>query len=103
MADVDGDRRLEFGTAFADHFACYDATTGRVKWTISLPGQGSDLTAIDINGDGQEDFVFGCTDGNLYAVGAPKTGSTAVVVWKALLGAPAGPPVVVDLNDEGKA
>jgi outer membrane protein assembly factor BamB len=103
LADVDGDGHLEFGTAFTDRFACYDAATGQVKWTISLPGQGSDVAAVDINGNGREDFVFGCTDGNLYAVEAPPAGSTGVVLWKAFLGAPVGPPVVADLNSDGGA
>jgi outer membrane protein assembly factor BamB len=102
IADVDGDGNVEFGTAFTDRFACYGAETGQLKWTVSLPGQGSDVAAVDID-NGREDFVFGCADGNLYAVQAPVAGLTGVVLWRAFLGAPVGPPVVADLNGDGGA
>jgi outer membrane protein assembly factor BamB len=103
LADVDGDGQWEFGTAFTDRFACYDAANGQVKWTIPLPGKGSDVAAADLDGDGRAEFLFGCADGNLYAVKSPSEGSEGQVLWKVPLGAPVGPPSIADLDGDGQA
>ncbi|MBI2301484.1 MAG: hypothetical protein HYU66_21475 [Armatimonadetes bacterium] len=103
LADVDGDGRPELGTAFSDHFACYDTATGEPKWAVPLPGQGSDVAAADIDGDGRPEFLTGCTDGHLYAVQAAADGQSGHVLWQVFLDAPVGPPAIADLDGDGKA
>jgi hypothetical protein len=103
VGDVDGDDRLEFGTAFTDRFACYDAATGQCRWELPLPGRGSDVICCDIDGDGRPEFLFGCADGNLYAVQARRDVSAGRILWQVPLGAPVGQPVVADLDNDGLA
>ena len=103
LGDVDGDGRLEFGTAFTDRFDCYDAATGKVKWSLPMPGKGSDVAAADINSDGRMEFLFGCTDGFLYAVAADEAGTGGKVLWRLDLKAPVGPPSIADLDGDGHA
>ena len=103
IGDVDGDGKLEFGTAFTDRFACCDAATGHPKWELALPGKGSDVVCCDIDGDGRPEFLFGCADGHLYAVQADRDGSTGDILWQVPLGAPVGSPVVADLDGDGLA
>ena len=80
IGDVDGDGKLEFGTAFTDRFACCDATGGEVKWELRLPGKGSDVICADIDGYGRPEFLFGCADGHLYAVQASSDGSAGSIL-----------------------
>jgi len=103
LGDVDGDGRLEFGTAFTDRFDCYDAATGKAKWSLPLAGKGTDVAACDVNGDGRDEFLFGGADGSLYAVGATESAAEGRVVWRVDLGAPVGPPSVADLDGDGLA
>jgi outer membrane protein assembly factor BamB len=93
----------EFGTAFSDRFACYAAADGRLKWSLALRGQGSDVAAADVDGDGRIEFLFGCSDGCLYAVGSAVDGTEGRVLWRVDLGAPVGPPSVADVDGDGYA
>jgi len=93
----------EFGTAFTDRFACYEAASGRLKWSLPLRGQGSDVAAADVDGDGRIEFLFGCADGFLYAVGSAGDGTEGRVLWQVDLGAPVGPPSVADIDGDGRA
>ncbi len=103
VGDVDGDGKLEFGTAFTDRFACYEAATGRLRWELHLPGKGSDVVCADLDGDGRPEFLFGCADGHLYAVRAGRDGRTGSILWRVPLGSPVGQPVVADLDGDGLA
>ncbi|MBI3920166.1 MAG: VCBS repeat-containing protein [Armatimonadetes bacterium] len=103
VADADGDGQVEAGVAFADRFDCFAMATGKVKWSVHLPGRGSDVVAADIDGDGKPEFLFGCADGRLYAVKAVTGGTQGRVLWKVALGAPVGQPAIVDLDDDGSA
>jgi outer membrane protein assembly factor BamB len=57
----------------------------------------SSIAAVDIDGDGRIEFVFGGFDGFLYAVRA----SSGAVLWSLDLGAPVGDPVVADIDGDG--
>lgn len=57
----------------------------------------SSIVAVDIDGDGRIEFVFGGFDGFLYAVEA----ESGDVLWSLDLGAPVGDPIVADINGDG--
>ena len=57
----------------------------------------SSITAVDIDGDGRIEFVFGGFDGFLYAVEA----ASGDVLWSLDLGAPIGDPIVADIDGDG--
>jgi outer membrane protein assembly factor BamB len=103
LADIDSDGRLELGTAFSNRFACYDAASGKVKWSLPLPGRGSDVTAADVDGCGRPEFLFGCANGRLYAVRAVPSGARGEILWSVALGAPVGPPAIADVDGDGWA
>jgi outer membrane protein assembly factor BamB len=103
LADIDGDGKLELGTAFSNRFACYDAASGKVKWSLPLPGRGSDVTAADVDGCGRPEFLFGCANGKLYAVRAVPSGARGEILWSVALGAPVGPPAIADVDGDGWA
>jgi len=72
IADVDGDGVLEVGVGTASGTViCYDAATGRVKWTYDLEAVPSHIVTADIDGCGKHEFIFGAKDGKLYALKAP--------------------------------
>ena len=57
----------------------------------------SSVAAVDIDGDGRIEFVFGGFDGFLYAVDA----ASGAILWSLDLGAPVGDPVIADINGDG--
>ncbi|MBI4551571.1 MAG: VCBS repeat-containing protein [Candidatus Latescibacteria bacterium] len=102
IGDVDGDGRLELGVAFRDgRFDCYAADTGERRWTLPLPAAGSDCVCGDVDGDGRPEFLFGCYDGQVYAVGV-RDGQPAVV-WTHYLGGAVGAPIIADADGDGHA
>lgn len=60
LGDTDGDGHLEIGLpGFKDGFRCLDPKTGQMLWDVSSQGDGaSNCVAVDINGDGIEEFVY---------------------------------------------
>ena len=100
VADVDGDGVLELGIAFVDgHFNCYNGATGELKWSLDLQAAGSDAIAADVDGDGRPEFVFGCNDEHLWAVGV-RDGRPRVL-WRHRLTGAVGSPVAGDVNGDG--
>jgi outer membrane protein assembly factor BamB len=57
----------------------------------------SSVLAVDVNGDGQVDFVVGGADGWLYAV----DGATGALLWGLDLGASVGDPIAADIDGDG--
>jgi outer membrane protein assembly factor BamB len=102
IGDVDGDGALELGVAFRDgRLACYAAATGEHRWTLPLPGAGTDCLCGDVDGDGLPEFVFGCYDGHLYAVSG--RGGQPAVLWTFPLGGAPGAPIMADADGDGYA
>src|SRR5262249_34561967 len=50
-------------------FACVEVATGKVRWELPLGAAASEVSSCDIDGDGQPEFLFGTSHGELYAVG----------------------------------
>jgi len=114
----DGSWLIGFGRQNGS-FACLEAATGKVRWELPIEASAGDVVACDIDGDGNEEFIFGDSHGYLWAVrdSRGKPASTAAggpaskpkVVWKVNLGASIGLPsgcvvgsaVIADLDGDG--
>jgi len=57
----------------------------------------SSVLAVDVNGDGQVDFVVGGADGWLYAV----DDATGALLWSLDLGISVGDPIAADIDGDG--
>lgn len=98
IAQADG-RVLAAGIRADYSYACVDAATGETLWTHELNDSVvSDTATGDIDGDGRDEFIFGCSDGYLYSFKADGT-----MLFKLDTGAPAGSPVIADVDGDGKA
>jgi outer membrane protein assembly factor BamB len=100
IADFDGDGNLEFGQPHADgSFSVHDLATGSERYRIAIGAIGSDVLAVDCNGDGRDEFVFGTNDGRLIVVGFRH--GVAEVLEEHRLPASAGSPIAADLDGDG--
>lgn len=80
-------------------FACVEARSGRVRWELPVEASCSDAAAGDVDGEGQPEFVFGTSHGQLYAVG--DGGEAPRLLWKADIGAGLGSPLLADIDGDG--
>ena len=80
-------------------FACLDVATGNPRWEFPLKSTASAVAAGDINGDGEQEFVFGTSHGELYALA--DAGDRGRLVWRAQLPASIGAPVIADVDNDG--
>ncbi len=100
VADVDGDGIMELGIAFLDgRFNCYNGATGALKWALDLGAAGSDAIVADVDGDGRLEFVLGCNDEHLWAIGVHD--GRPQVLWRHRLAGAIGSPVAADVNGDG--
>ncbi len=95
---ADGTWLMGFGRQNGN-FACINLADGSLRWELPLDAAATDSIACDINGDGVQEFLFGTSHGDFYAVA--DDGGTPKVVWKTALGAAAGAPIAADLNGDG--
>jgi outer membrane protein assembly factor BamB len=78
-------------------YGCMDASTGQLLWTYELGDSLiGDTCTGDIDGDGQDEFVFGCNDGYLYGLKCDGT-----IHSRLYIGAPVGSPIVADVDADG--
>lgn len=80
-------------------FACLNVQDGSLRWELPVAASCSDVAGGDVDGDGQEEFVFGTSHGQLWAVGDAAGQPRAV--WTLDLGASVGPPLLADVNGDG--
>lgn len=95
-----GDWLLGFGRQNGN-FACINVNDGTVRWEMPVEATCSDVASCDVDGDGQFEFLFGTSHGQVYAVG-DASGSPRVV-WKLEAGAAAGGPIPADVDGDGKS
>jgi outer membrane protein assembly factor BamB len=116
VADVDGDGRYEIGGVTVGQlynwpafyavdgpdkeFLCYDALSGRLKWSYPLGVTSSGATAADLDGDGKLEFLLGTADGRLIALRG-ETNVEKRVLWELSFPAALGPPIVCDVEGDG--
>ncbi|HPA46473.1 MAG TPA: hypothetical protein PK395_11975 [bacterium] len=95
VADVDGDGALEFGTPLANEFLCYDAASGKLEWSLTIPGTAwSDVITVDIDGQGASEFLV--TRGSVLCAIAAQEGA-GQILWQLDLPAVAYMPIVADV------
>ncbi len=100
--DVDGDGKLELGQGHADGtFRIYDYGTGNLRATIELNTISTDVLTIDINGDGNAEFVVGTSDGRLLAIGFSGKGFN--IIAEIAAGAAMGSPIAADFDGDGSS
>jgi len=102
IGDTDGDGRLEIGLpGFMDGFRCLDAATGEVLWRVPSQGSGaSNCIAVDINGDGLEEFLY--ANGNHLLAVACRPGVEQNIVWHISLPVSVSNIAVADVSGDGK-
>jgi outer membrane protein assembly factor BamB len=97
IAWTDG-RVLAAGPRADYMYACVDAATGETLWTYDLGDSiVGDTATGDIDGDGHDEFIFGCNDGHLYALK-----HDGQLLFKLDTEAPPGNPVLADVDGDGK-
>lgn len=93
-----GDALLLGGPRSDYKFGCVSAADGRLLWTYDLDDcLVSEVCTGDVDGDGRDEFVFGCNDGYVYAL---KTDGS--LLFRISTGSPPGNPVLADVDQDGK-
>jgi hypothetical protein len=118
IGDLDGDGGLELlvpglprpAGAAGQEIRCYDAATGRLEWTLALPG--AHLSAAssppmtpatcDIDGDGRDEAIF-AAGRTLLAVGTDGTRRAGAVRWSLEFPDLVGPAAIADTDGTGRA
>jgi outer membrane protein assembly factor BamB len=70
------------------------------RWQFDPGRPVSRLTAIDLDGDGRMEVLFGCEDGKLYALG--ERDGKPRLLWSVALGRRVGEPILADLDGDGR-
>ncbi len=81
-------------------FDCYDGKTGTERWKLNLGSTTSDIVSCDIDGDGNEEFITGTTDGRLISIGEDAQGR-GEIKWSVPVGFALGSPVIADADGDG--
>jgi outer membrane protein assembly factor BamB len=96
MAFADG-RVLAAGPRNDYKYGCVDAATGELLWTYDIGDCiVGDTCTGDIDGDGYDEFIFGCNDGYVYSL--KHDGS---LHFRIFTGSPPGSPVLADIDGDG--
>ncbi|MCC7263561.1 MAG: VCBS repeat-containing protein [Candidatus Latescibacteria bacterium] len=81
------------------NFACVEAATGQVRWELPVGTTCTDIISGDLDGDGDAEFLFGTSHGQLWAVG-DRQGEPRVL-WRTELPSGSGPPLIADVDGDG--
>lgn len=110
IGDLDGDGTLDLISpgdhpSSAGHLCrCYDALSGKVRWSLPIERQGRIGSAVtmDLDGDQREECLY--TVGNvLLAIGVKADGTRGEVLWEMTFPGDLGPLTLADMEDHGTA
>jgi hypothetical protein len=94
----DGQWLMGFGRQDGQ-FACLDALTGKTRWEMPIQSSASDVCACDIDGDGAQEFVFGTSHGDVYALA--DRGGRPHIVWRARFPVGVSSVIIADVDGDG--
>ncbi len=80
-------------------FAWVDARDGSLRWDFEVQATCSDVISGDVDGDGQKEFVFGTSHGEVIALG--DRDGAPWVRWRIQTGQSMGNPILADLDGDG--
>jgi len=104
IADVTGGGAFSVGLlAEDDVFECFEASTGRLRWSIPLGTRPmrTSVVAGDVDGDGADEFLTGLPDGRLLCLKEVQAKGT--ILWEKQLEAAIANPILADIDGDGSA
>ena len=100
-ADSDGDGITDIlVSSTTGVLTLYDGSNGGTKWSYNLGTTASDIVSADIDKDRRYEYIFGGTDGFLYALNGEKRSRRIVVQYD--IGSEVGDPIIADLDKDGR-
>jgi hypothetical protein len=100
IGDFDGDGQTEIISAgFTDGTRCYEAVTGKVKWTLPF-GENQTVTgslSADLDSDGKDEAVF-VVGSKLVCLSNEPNGPGGKIRWELQFPCDLGPPSYADLG-----
>lgn len=101
LGDADGDGRFELVVpAYTGGIRCYAPLDGALRWTWGEVENATDVLAVDLDGDGTDEFVFGV--GNDLIALTEKQG-VPHPFWRLSLDERLYAPIAADIDDDGFA
>ena len=82
-------------------FACIEVETGQLRWEFDLGASACGITTCDIDGDGNQEFVFGTSHGELFAI--RDAGTRGRVIWRQQLDAGISWVAPADVDADGRS
>jgi outer membrane protein assembly factor BamB len=99
LGDVDGNGKIAVGAPFPDGFRCYEAATGKLKWTVKVPtGPYAGTISADVDADGRDEFCFAA---NTQVVVVEADGEAGNVKWHLSLPGRLSEPCYADVDGDG--
>ena len=100
LGDVDGDGKMALGAPFPDGFRCYEAATGKLRWTLKIPaGPYAGTVSADLDGDGRDEFLFAAHN-RLVAI--KSVGTEGKLLWQVELPGRLSEPIFADVDGDGQ-
>lgn len=94
---IAGDKVLAGGPRSDYRFGCYNLANGDLMWTYDLGDNlVSEVCTGDIDGDGFDEFVFGCSDGCIYSLK-----HNGRLHFKIFTDSLPGSPILADVDEDG--
>ena len=85
------------------HFECFDTAAGALRWSLDLSAtpDGTSVVAGDVDGNGQEAFLVGLSDGRLVCIA--EEGTEGSTLWQLQFAAAVANPVIADVDGDDVA